>query len=246
MKLSADQLKRFNEQGFVVLPHFFAEGEVAAMRAELDRFKREGLLRDVATEGDGTTHSNTVQNLQSCPIAPKSEFYRAVPFCPKVVAVVRQLIGDPVQHHLDQLFLKPGRQGMGTNWHQDNAYFGLTDPTRDVGVWVALSNVPPTIACPANITTNNATNQCSPSVSFNATASGTPTPTVVCNPSSGSTFSTGTTVNCTASNAAGTDACSFDVTANDTYPRDPEAATKDKGCGGKGPQGALLTDVVEK
>jgi ectoine hydroxylase-related dioxygenase (phytanoyl-CoA dioxygenase family) len=138
MKLSADQLKQFNDQGFVVLPHFFTEREVAAMRAELDRFKREGMLRNVATDGDGKTHSNTVQNLQICPISPKSEFYRALPFCPKVVAVVRQLIGDPVQHHLDQIFLKPGRHGMGTNWHQDNAYFGLTDPTKGVGMWVAL------------------------------------------------------------------------------------------------------------
>jgi hypothetical protein len=34
--------------------------------------------------------------------------------------------------------------------------------------------------------------------------------------------------------------------ANDTCPRDPNPATKDKGCGGKGPQGALRADVVEK
>lgn len=33
---------------------------------------------------------------------------------------------------------------------------------------------------------------------------------------------------------------------NDDCPRDPNPATKDKGCGGKGPDGALLTDVVEK
>ena len=108
------------------------------MRVELERFKREGLMRNVATDGDGKTHSTTQQNLQICPITPKSEFYRALPFHPQVLAVVSQLIGDPVAHHLDQIFLKPPQSGAGTGWHQDNAYFHLADPTKGTGMWVAL------------------------------------------------------------------------------------------------------------
>ena len=34
--------------------------------------------------------------------------------------------------------------------------------------------------------------------------------------------------------------------ANDECPRAANPATKDKGCGGKGPDRALVTDVVEK
>jgi len=138
MKLSPAQLQAFQVEGYLVLPHFFTDREVTAMRAELERFKREGLLRNVATDGDGKTHSRTKQNLQICPLTPKSEFYRALPFCPKMVEVVRQLIGDPVVHHLDQIFLKPGRSGAGTGWHQDNAYFQIADPTKGTGMWVAL------------------------------------------------------------------------------------------------------------
>lgn len=138
MKLNAEELQQFHAQGYVILPHFFTTPEVTAMRAELERLKQDGLLRNVSTAGDGKTRSAVAQNLQICPLSPKSEFYRALPFCPKVIEVVRQLIGDPVQHHLDQIFLKPGRHGAGTNWHQDNAYFAISDPTKGVGMWVAL------------------------------------------------------------------------------------------------------------
>ncbi len=81
-------------------------------------------------------------------------------------------------------------------------------------------NQPPSITCPANITTNTDPGQCSAVVSYaNATATdncpGVGTP--VCTPASGSTFPTGTTtVNCTVSDAAGNPAsCSFTVTVND-------------------------------
>src|ERR1051326_8534003 len=138
VKLSIEELKQFQDQGYVVIPHFFSDREIAAMRAELERFKREGLLRNVATDGDGKTHSTKVQNLQICPITPKSEFYRALLFHPKVVSTVSQLIGSPVLHHLDQIFLKPGGHGAGTGWHQDNGYFKISDPTKGVGMWTAL------------------------------------------------------------------------------------------------------------
>ncbi len=138
MQLTEAQRTQFREEGYIVVHHFFTGREIAAMRAELERFKRDGLLRNVATDGDGTTHSKTVANLQICPITPQSDFYRALPFHPQVVAVVRQLIGDPVRHHLDQIFLKPGGHGMGTSWHQDNAYFKISDPSKGTGMWVAL------------------------------------------------------------------------------------------------------------
>jgi len=138
MQLSETDLKQFREQGYLVIHHFFTDREIAAMRAELERFKRERLLRNVATEGDGKTRATKVQNLQICPITPKSEFYRALPFHPKIVSVVRQLIGEPVLHHLDQIFLKPGGHGAGTGWHQDNGYFKISDPTKGVGMWTAI------------------------------------------------------------------------------------------------------------
>lgn len=138
MTFAPDQLAQFQHQGYALVPDMFSPREVDAMRAELDRFKREGLLRNVATDGDGQTHSTQKINLQICPIAPKSAFYRALPFHPKVLAAVSQLIGDPFVFYLDQIFLKPGKCGIGTDWHQDNAYFKIADPAKGTGMWVAL------------------------------------------------------------------------------------------------------------
>ena len=136
--LSTEGITQFQREGYTSVEGFFDEREIKAMRAELDRFKREGLLRNVATDGDGETHSQSTQNLQICPIAPKSPFYRSFQFQPKVVGAISTLIGDPFVFYLDQIFLKPPRTGMGTNWHQDNAYFKVSDPTKGTAMWVAL------------------------------------------------------------------------------------------------------------
>lgn len=136
--VTASQLAQFREEGYTVFPAFFDADELAAMLAELERFKREGLGRNVATDGDGKTHSNSKVNYQIIPLNNKSTLFRAFPFHEKVVAVVGQLIGTPFVRHLDQIFLKPGRTGAGTSWHTDNAYFQISDPTKGVGMWIAL------------------------------------------------------------------------------------------------------------
>lgn len=138
MRFTDEQKQQFKEQGYIAVPDFWTQEEVLAMRAELERLKENGLLRNVATEGDGKTQSQVKANLQLCPMAPHSPFFRAMPFAPKVAEAVGELIGDPVLLHLDQVFLKPGRHGAGTNWHQDNAYFQISDPLKGTALWTAV------------------------------------------------------------------------------------------------------------
>ena len=135
---SQSQIDHFRAHGWLAVPDFWSAREVAAMQAELDRLKTRRLLRNVATAGDGLTPSSDQVNLQLCPMFPHSDFFRAMPFADKAVSAVRQLIGDPVVLHLDQVFLKPGKQGSGTNWHQDNAYFQIDDPLQGTAMWTAV------------------------------------------------------------------------------------------------------------
>jgi hypothetical protein len=73
------------------------------------------------------------------------------------------------------------------------------------------------ITCPANITVSNDQNLCSAVVNYSVTATGYPTPTIVCIPPSGSTFPVGTTnVLCVAKNNLGSDTCNFLITVNDS------------------------------
>ncbi len=134
---SKREIEQFRSEGWVAKAEFWAEREIRAMRRELERLKAAGLLRNVATAGDGETPATDFANLQLCPMFPHSDLFRAMPFADKAVSAVRQLIGDPVVLHLDQVFLKPGRQGSGTNWHQDNAYFRIDDPLAGTAMWTA-------------------------------------------------------------------------------------------------------------
>jgi ectoine hydroxylase-related dioxygenase (phytanoyl-CoA dioxygenase family) len=138
MELAKAQAEQFRAEGFLIVEDFYSEREILAMRAEIDRFKNVGLLRNVHTEGDGATHSQTHQNLQLCPMQPHSPLFRALPFDPKVVQAIESLIGSPMLQHLDQVFLKPARTGRGTGWHQDNAYFKIDQPLMGTAMWIAV------------------------------------------------------------------------------------------------------------
>jgi phytanoyl-CoA hydroxylase len=138
VKLTPEQIQQFRTEGYLALPQFWSPDEVAALQAELKRLQRDGKLRNVATDDDGKTHSQTKANLQLCPMSPHSSLFRALPFAPRVIETVRQLIGDPVVLHLDQVFLKPAGHGAGTNWHQDNAYFRIPDPLKGTAMWTAV------------------------------------------------------------------------------------------------------------
>lgn len=81
-----------------------------------------------------------------------------------------------------------------------------------------IPNIPPAITCPNNITQDADAGVCSTVVTFTATATGSPNPTITCTPASGTTFMKGTTtVSCTAANGVLPNAtCMFTVTVNDT------------------------------
>ena len=138
--LNATQLDTYDRDGYVVYENFFDAAEVRAMVVELERFKREGLGRNVATDSDGKTQSRTRINFQIIPLNDKSKLFRALPYADKVKRAISALIGDPYVRYLDQIFLKPAKSGAGTQWHTDNAYFKISDPTKGVGMWVAVHN----------------------------------------------------------------------------------------------------------
>ncbi len=139
--LTAADLAHFHAHGYVALPRFLSADELAALRGELARLRTDGKLRNVSTEADGATHSQTRFNLQICPIGPQSPLIEALRFAPRVVETVGALVGNPVRFVLDQIFLKPAKEGAGTAWHQDAAYWPVvTERERGLGMWLALDD----------------------------------------------------------------------------------------------------------
>lgn len=140
MKPSQVDMQGYHDRGFVIIEHFFDDRELAAMQAELQRLQGSGASRNVVTNGDGQTISQTKSNLQIMPLNHASDLFRVFPFQPKVLDMVSRCIGEPFVRQLDQIFSKPPDSGVGTEWHQDNAYFKISDPTKGVGMWTALHN----------------------------------------------------------------------------------------------------------
>jgi ectoine hydroxylase-related dioxygenase (phytanoyl-CoA dioxygenase family) len=138
MSLSSSQVDSFKQQGFLAVEGFFTPAEARAMQLEIERFKRTGLVRNVATDEDGKTTSTVKRNLQLCPMFDKSDLFKALPFDERVVSAISALIGEPARLHLDQVFLKPAKDGAGTSWHQDNAYFKLQNPMQGTALWIAV------------------------------------------------------------------------------------------------------------
>ncbi len=105
--------------------------------------------------------------------------------------------------------------GATSNWTTGNA----------TGICSAFAQ--PSVTCPANISTNAASGQCTAVVTYSSSSAGTPTPTINYSFSgattgsgsgngSGSTFNKGiTTVTLTATNTCGAPTCSFTVTVLD-------------------------------
>ena len=131
--MTPDHVGQYKDAGYTILPGFFAPAEAAALKREVDRWVTAGLPRDVSNPA-------SKRNLQLIPLWPHSRLFRALPFHPKVVAAVSALLGDPVAKILDQMFYKPPGDGMGTNWHTDNAYFRIPDPIRGCAMWIAIDD----------------------------------------------------------------------------------------------------------
>lgn len=93
---------------------------------------------------------------------------------------------------------------------------GVCTASSEVAVDVST---PPVISCPGNITANATGSACAANVSFAATATGDPSPTITYSHAPGSSFPVGTTaVTATATNSCGSVSCTFTVTVNETEP----------------------------
>jgi phytanoyl-CoA hydroxylase len=62
----------------------------------------------------------------------------ALAYHPKLISIVRTLIGDEPVLFQDMALLKPPRLGREKPWHQDLSYFNYDPGAKVAGVWIAL------------------------------------------------------------------------------------------------------------
>jgi non-heme Fe2+,alpha-ketoglutarate-dependent halogenase len=131
--LSLEQIATFNRDGYLAGIRIFDQKEIADIRQYFD----EVLARTLAAGGD--SYSISTAHLR----------YRRVYDIltdPRIVARIRDLIGDNVVAWGSHFFCKMPGDGKRVSWHQDSSYWPLT-PSMAVTAWLAIDDATVENAC---------------------------------------------------------------------------------------------------
>ncbi|MDB5817817.1 MAG: hypothetical protein JWQ11_1457 [Rhizobacter sp.] len=114
MKLTEEQLRRLDDEGFLVLHDIFSEEEVAVLRAEVPSLIAENRVENAPEAG-----KKAVRNVLS--LHRRSELYARLVRHPRMLEVARQILGEEVYAQQVKINLKTGFDGGGFEWHTDFA-----------------------------------------------------------------------------------------------------------------------------
>jgi ectoine hydroxylase-related dioxygenase (phytanoyl-CoA dioxygenase family) len=131
--LTREQIASFNRDGFLKGIPVFDEEEIAPRR----RFFDDLLERILAAGGD--SYSISTAHLKY------PEVYDLLTH-PRLVAIVKDLLGENVIGWGSHYFCKMPRDGKRVSWHQDASYWPLT-PSKTVTIWLAIDDADVENAC---------------------------------------------------------------------------------------------------
>lgn len=131
--LAAEQIARFNRDGYLMPFRFFGEAEARELRDYFDR-----LLARYAAEGKDS-YSISSAHLRHGRVWD-------ILTNPRIVAVVTDLLGPSAIGWGSHFFCKMPGDGKTVAWHQDSSYWPLT-PAKAVTVWLAIDDADRGNAC---------------------------------------------------------------------------------------------------
>ena len=138
MKLSADQVKAFDEQGYVFFPDCFSEEEIALLRSEADNILK--LDRpEVWREKSGAPRTAFAAH-------KFNKVFEVMSRHPRLVEPLMQLFDESVYVHQFKLNAKAAFEGDVWQWHQDYGTWarddGMPEP-RAMNIAIFLDDVLP-------------------------------------------------------------------------------------------------------
>ena len=123
--LSSNQLKQYEDKGFVSPINIFSKGKAKQIRDEIEMIEKE-MPGELEKSGRYNAHL----------ISPLLD---EVTHNPKILDAVQSLIGENILVCGTTLFIKnPNEKGF-VSYHQDAKYIGL-DPFNWVTAWVAITD----------------------------------------------------------------------------------------------------------
>jgi ectoine hydroxylase len=138
MRLSAEQLRQFDDLGYQFFPNCFSEDEIALMRAEADVILNSD-RPEIWREKNGAPRTAFAGHTFS-------DIFRLLAHHPRLVEPLRQVFGEDVYVHQFKLNAKAAFDGDVWQWHQDYGTWarddGMPEP-RAMNIAVFLDEVMP-------------------------------------------------------------------------------------------------------
>src|SRR5678815_2857039 len=138
MKLSAEQIRQFDDLGYVFFPNCFPDDEIALMRTEGDAILRPE-REEVWREKSGAPRTAFAAH-------KFNEVFRLLAHRPRLVNPLEQIFGEKLYVHQFKLNAKAALEGDVWQWHQDYGTWarddGMPEP-RAMNIAVFLDAVMP-------------------------------------------------------------------------------------------------------
>ncbi len=147
--LGEDQIRHFNENGYVTEIRLLSEEQVEVLKGSLQSILQ---LRPEEQELFYEYNSNESEDpsrvlFHALGAWRVSEPFHDVLWNPAFLMASYQLLGKPVVQFHDQLFCKPSKHGGVVAWHQDYSYWTWTRPMNHLTCWIALDDADENNGC---------------------------------------------------------------------------------------------------
>jgi ectoine hydroxylase-related dioxygenase (phytanoyl-CoA dioxygenase family) len=148
--LTEDQTRFFEVNGFASFDQIGSRDETLKIRSILTELfrKRAGENEGALFDTLATDTSPTVQkSLQITNPMNYSAELRKLNFIRSAHIIAKQILGDGAKLTGDFVILKPAKLGLGTPWHQDEAYRDPRFDYHEMTLWMSLQEVAPNSGC---------------------------------------------------------------------------------------------------
>ncbi|MFQ5508215.1 MAG: ectoine hydroxylase [Leptospirillia bacterium] len=137
--LTADQIARYEADGFILLPGVFTTDEVADMRAETERLKGDPALtgRDELVLEPDSDRARSIFSVHRF-----SPLFDSISRDPRVLDKVNQILGGDSYIHQSRINIKRPLNGKSFPWHSDFETWHAEDGMprmRALSAWVMLT-----------------------------------------------------------------------------------------------------------
>ena len=130
--LTADQVDRYQRDGFLFPLDIFDSGRVADIIAALDEARTVAREKGLESEIAWLLRANTHYILP---------FVSEVARAPQLLDRVESILGPNIMLWSAEFFIKGAHTDKIVSWHQDLTYWGLGETNEEMTAWLALSDV---------------------------------------------------------------------------------------------------------